>query len=114
MQGMSALDVLECIRKKASASDTLSVHRKKNFKLSAGNHANPFLLLDEREQDIVYLLSQNLSRKEIADRLCISTNTVNAYLQHAKKKCNCKTPGELLKICNDGISARHISIVRQA
>ncbi len=114
MQGMSTLDVLECIRKKASASDTLSVHRKKQFKLSSGIQSDPFTLLDKREQDIVFLLSQRLSRKEIANRLCIAPNTVNAYLQHAKKKCNCKTPGDLLKICRDGISARNISIVRQA
>jgi DNA-binding NarL/FixJ family response regulator len=108
MQGMATLDVLDCIRKKASrfAGDTASTHRKKQFQLSSGDHSNAFSLLDKREQDIVYLLSQNLSRKEIADRLCIAVNTINTYLQRAKKKCDCKTPEELIEMCSDNIRMR--------
>jgi len=44
------------------------------------------LNLSPREKDIVELLVQGSSNKEIADQLCLSSDTVKAHLQHIFRK----------------------------
>jgi DNA-binding NarL/FixJ family response regulator len=44
------------------------------------------LNLTQREQDIVDLLVQGKSNKEMADQLCLSGDTVKAHLQHIFRK----------------------------
>ncbi len=44
------------------------------------------LNLTEREQDIVDLLVSGKSNKEMADKLCLSNDTVKAHLQHIFRK----------------------------
>ncbi len=44
------------------------------------------LNLTQREQDIVDLLVQGKSNKEMADQLCLSGDTIKAHLQHVFRK----------------------------
>jgi DNA-binding NarL/FixJ family response regulator len=44
------------------------------------------LNLTQREQDIVDLLVQGKSNKEMADKLCLSGDTIKAHLQHIFRK----------------------------
>ncbi len=44
------------------------------------------LNLTQREQEIVDLLVQGKSNKEIADKLCLSGDTIKAHLQHIFRK----------------------------
>ncbi len=44
------------------------------------------LNLTKREQDIVDLLVQGKSNKEMADQLCLSGDTIKAHLQHIFRK----------------------------
>jgi DNA-binding NarL/FixJ family response regulator len=44
------------------------------------------LNLSAREREIVDLLVQGKSNKEMADRLCLSNDTIKAHLQHIFRK----------------------------
>jgi two-component system nitrate/nitrite response regulator NarL len=45
-------------------------------------------VLSEREMEILTLLAEGLVKKEIADRLCISSNTVITHVRHIYEKLN--------------------------
>ena len=52
--------------------------------------------ISNRERDIIRLLVLKLSSKEIAERLCISSNTVDTHRRNILKKLNVSTTGELV------------------
>ncbi|MCX2719725.1 LuxR C-terminal-related transcriptional regulator [Lentiprolixibacter aurantiacus] len=54
--------------------------------------------ISRREKDIINLLALHLSSKEIGDKLCISTNTVNTHRRNIIKKLNIASTGELIGI----------------
>lgn len=53
--------------------------------------------LTDRELEVVKLLSQGLSKKEIADQLFISPRTVDAHRSHVMEKLSLKSTVELVK-----------------
>ena len=53
--------------------------------------------LTPREQEIMRMLAQGLSKTEIADRLCISVKTVENHRSNIMKKLDLHDRGELIK-----------------
>ena len=51
--------------------------------------------LSERERDVVIALVQGMSNKEIADHLCIATNTVITHRRNIAKKLQIHSPAGL-------------------
>ncbi len=56
---------------------------------------SPIESLSDRELDVFRLIGQGASIREIASKLRLSTNTVNAYRERLKLKLNLGTGGEL-------------------
>ena len=54
-------------------------------------------LLSKREIEILKLFADGYSNKEIADKLFISTRTVESHKNHIMQKLNLKSPVEMLK-----------------
>lgn len=52
--------------------------------------------ISNRERDIIRLLIQNLSSKEISERLNISSHTVDTHRRNILKKLNISSTGELI------------------
>lgn len=62
-----------------------------------------YSLFTKREREILKLIIEGLSSKEIANELFISPHTVNAHRKNILKKANIKTPLDLLrKVINEG------------
>ncbi|MGF1533751.1 MAG: response regulator [Bernardetiaceae bacterium] len=56
------------------------------------------LTLSERELEVLRLLVDGLSSKEIADRLCIGTETVHTYRKNLLRKLHARNVAHLVKI----------------
>ena len=54
--------------------------------------------LSKREKDIIILLSQGLRNKEIADRICISEQTVKSHLSRIFRKTNVTSRSQLVPL----------------
>lgn len=57
---------------------------------------NPFDTLSERELQVTLMISRGMSVQEIADRLCISSKTVNGYRYRLFSKLSIKNDVELI------------------
>ncbi|WP_018342817.1 LuxR C-terminal-related transcriptional regulator [Cytophaga aurantiaca] len=57
------------------------------------------LLFSKREIEILKLMAGGMISTEIADKLCISINTVNTHRKNIMKKGNCKTLAQLIIKC---------------
>ena len=57
------------------------------------------MLLTKREIEVVKLLTAGLTSVEIADKLCISINTVNTHRKNIIQKSNCKSVAQLIIKC---------------
>jgi DNA-binding NarL/FixJ family response regulator len=66
---------------------------RKTFKQIVGQtkQPDPLQVLTEREREVLNLLSQGLTNKEIADKLIITTNTVKRHLKAIFEKLNVHT-----------------------
>jgi len=53
-------------------------------------------ILSKRETEILQLICQGLSSKEIAKKLFISLNTINNHRKNILQKLHCKNPSELI------------------
>jgi len=56
---------------------------------------SPIEALSDRELDLFRLIGQGTSTREIADKLCLSINTVNTYRERLKVKLNLASGVEL-------------------
>ena len=54
-------------------------------------------ILSQRELEVLYLIAQGLSNKEIAGKLYISNRTVDAHRYNIMQKMNVKNTAELIK-----------------
>jgi len=70
-------------------------------KVAGGNAqaggGSPVDALTDRELEVFQLLGAGLSVRDIAERLFVSTKTVEAHREHIKTKLRFKTSGELLR-----------------
>lgn len=64
-------------------------------KLEAGS--SPLDHLSDRELEVFQLMGKGLSTREIAEKLFLSTNTVDTYRRSLKKKLDLDTTAELLR-----------------
>lgn len=55
-------------------------------------------LLSEREREVLGLIGRGMASKQIADTLCISTNTVNNHRQNILRKMQCQNTTEALSV----------------
>lgn len=72
-------------------------YRENSLGVSEGNKSTVASKLTERELEIVKLLSQGVSKKEIADQLFISPRTVDAHRSNILEKLGLKSTVELVK-----------------
>lgn len=70
-----------------------SYYKIQNFNTKV---AKSYDLFTRKERQILKLIVENESTKEIADRLFISSHTVNAHRKNILRKANVKTPVELV------------------
>lgn len=62
------------------------------------HETSPEDLLTEREREILVLLCQGITDKEIAQRLCISIRTVNGHLRHIYAKLGVHSRSETMHL----------------
>ena len=62
------------------------------FKSAIGQNSEA---LSDREKDVIISLVQGMSNKEIADHLCISTNTVITHRRNIARKLQIHSPAGL-------------------
>lgn len=55
--------------------------------------------LTEREREVIPLIVEGMGNKQIADRLCISTKTVNNHIYNLYRKLEINSRFELLAMC---------------
>lgn len=78
------------LEQKSKQSDvTVKITNMINQKPDSGD------LLSEREKDVVISVVQGMTNKEIADHLCISTNTVITHRRNIAKKLQIHSPAGL-------------------
>ena len=59
--------------------------------------ASPFDQLSDRELEVFQLIGQGLATREIAERLFLSTKTIETHREHIKAKLGLRSSGELLR-----------------
>ena len=59
--------------------------------------ASAFSQLTEREREVLQLLTEGKSRKEIASSLCLSVKTIGTHVEHIMEKLNIHSLPELTK-----------------
>ena len=58
---------------------------------------SPFAKLSGRESEVLQMLSEGKSRKEIASELCLSIKTVATHVEHIREKLDLHSVAELTK-----------------
>lgn len=61
----------------------------------------PHQILSKREIEILKWVADGYGSKQIADRLCVSFNTVNTHRRNMLRKTNCRNLTELLRYAID-------------
>jgi DNA-binding NarL/FixJ family response regulator len=58
---------------------------------------SPIDKLSDRELEVLQMMGKGIGTAQIADRLCLSTKTIETYREHLKEKLNLSTGQELLR-----------------
>ncbi len=67
---------------------------------------SPIDRLSDREMEVLNLLGEGLSSKDIVDRLHLSQKTVDSHRTHLKEKLNLKGAPELLRFAFDWVHSQ--------
>ena len=97
--GLAHYTVLNSNIKMDICASAKLLNDKKEYETQYFNNFSQKLLNDgvtNRERDIIRLLVLNYSSKEIAEKLFISSNTVDTHRRNILKKLNISSTGELL------------------
>ena len=62
-----------------------------------GVSTSPMERLTDRELEVFRLIGGGQTVKQIAEKLCLSTKTVEAHREHIKEKLNLRSSAELLR-----------------
>lgn len=64
----------------------------------SGSHTDSaFARLTDREREVLQLLAEGYSTKEVADKLCLSVPTVHTHRQHILQKLNARGVADLVR-----------------
>lgn len=66
-------------------------------RVGKGEEKETYAKLSDREKEVLRLIAQGYTNREIAERLCISVHTVQTHREHIMEKLNLQSRGELLK-----------------
>ena len=67
---------------------------------------SPFAKLSSRESEVLQMLSEGKSRKEIASELCLSIKTVATHVEHIREKLDLHSVAELTKYAiSEGVTS---------
>jgi len=83
-------DLLDCLACVLRGVPYLSPTIKRRLLAQAADMEAEPHLISKREAEILDLIAQNRSNKEIADLLCISVNTVQDHRKHIRRKLGMK------------------------
>jgi DNA-binding NarL/FixJ family response regulator len=71
---------------------------------SATDVAAPYVLLSQREQEVLILVAKGLSRKDVAGRLGLSSNTIARYIRNVYQKLDISSRAEAaVEACRMGL-----------
>lgn len=56
-----------------------------------------FITLTEREREVLQLIAEGHSTKEVGDLLCLSTPTIHSHRQHIMQKLNARSIADLVR-----------------
>jgi DNA-binding NarL/FixJ family response regulator len=88
--------LIEAIRRVGAGGNYVSPQLEAGLQASAEAEENGGLaLLSRREREVLCLLVEGLSSKEIARSLCISVRTADAHRLHINRKLRVRSPSEL-------------------
>ena len=79
------------------AGQLLRLTQRRPASLNAGAVGAPAVSLSEREAEVVRLLAEGLTMKEMAQQLALSPRTLETYRARALEKLNLKTRAELVR-----------------
>ncbi len=83
------------IRRLEQVTKQNDVSRNITGMVFAGGSGQSTELLSDREKDVIVALVQGMSNKEIADHLCIATNTVITHRRNIARKLQIHSPAGL-------------------
>jgi DNA-binding NarL/FixJ family response regulator len=76
----------------------------KNRNEASGNDQNPINILTKREKEVLTLLIEGLSSKQIADKLFLSERTVSNHRANMLQKCKVNNTVELVRLYIDNVN----------